>query len=1034
MGSLGVTDTTPIDTLPVFTMPSGVDFLGSLAAGLKAQYGDNLSDALILLPTRRAVRALGDAFVDLAREDGKGVTLLPRMRPLADIDPDEPPFEIGDLAARVPREISGMQRRFDMAKIVTAYHHKISSLPITPAGTLAMADQLLMILDDADMEEVELSKTEALVDIAKMATTHYQNAAELFKIISDYWPQYLNEQNAIGPMARRVALLNALTDLWSKTPPDYPVIIAGSTGTLGATARLMHCVARLPDSQIILPGLDVNLRSAAWDEIGAEHPQNALKNLLSIIGIERANVRDFSPLIGLTGSLSGRRRVISEALVPVPETNDWPTQISIVRHEKDGYDPFEVAFKGLSLIEAETDDEEAMSIALIMRETLEDPDATAALVTPDPALARRVKAKLRRWDVNVDYSQGEPLEETQMGAYLAGLMRVIIDPDNPVHLAFIAKHPLTAMGWEDGHLAKSWRRIERKALRGPRRNIKDIDAMRFDKTHYGREIFNDEDRAAIDDLLAFDTAIKQAVNSAEPPCYANDWARTLAALSETLATTNDAPGKARLWLGEAGEKAALLLTQLIEHGGLLPPMEASSFADVFGNLMRGQVVRPRYGTHPRLQILGPLEARMLWADTVILGGLNEGIWPAAPSVEPFLSRSMRRALGLSLPERRYGLSAHDFAELASNPTVVLTRSKRNDSGPAVASRWLWRLKTLARGAHMDEDGQDLSAAVFKPDQDYLGWARAVDAVDAGEVSATERPEPAPPLSARWPKGREISVTRLTTLIRDPYAHYARTILGLEPLDDLDIGLDARVLGTAIHSVLEDFSKRYGDTIPDDGHEVLVTNLASSLSVLNVPDAMVYAERPRLNRIADKYLDWFAKSRADGWHTAGLEISGRMSVSAKGGEFHATAIADRIDYRSGEYRLVDYKTGKPPSSKVIKAGFDAQLPLQVVMIDQDGFKDLVGTVGDMSYLSLQGFNDDAPFKSLQKENGSWSPEDYAQAAEEAFQKLIDYFDTEGSVYHAQPRIQYENIYGDYDHLSRRAEWAKAGDKDSGGGEG
>ncbi|WP_371397029.1 double-strand break repair protein AddB [Fretibacter rubidus] len=1034
MGKLGVSDYDPADKLPVFTMPSGVDFLGSLAAGLRAQYGEGLSDALILLPTRRAVRALGDAFVDLAREDGKGVTLLPRMRPLADIDPDEPPFEIGDLAARVPREISGMQRRFDMAKIVTAYHHKISSLPITPAGTLAMADQLLMILDDADMEEVDLSKTGALTDIAKMATEHYQNAAELFKIISDYWPKYLAEQNAIGPMARRVALLNALTELWSETPPDYPVIIAGSTGTLGATARLMGCVARLADSQIILPGLDVNLRTAAWDAIGAEHPQNALKNLLSVIGIDRADVRDFTPLIGLTGSLSGRRRVISEALVPVPETNDWPTQINIVRHEKEGYDPFEVAFKGLSLIEAETDDEEAMSIALIMRETLEAPDATAALVTPDPALARRVKAKLRRWDVNVDYSQGEPLEETQMGAYLAGLMRVIIDPENPVHLAFIAKHPLSAMGWDGGRLSQAWRRIERKALRGPRRSIKNIDAMRFDKNHYGRDIFDDDDRAAIDDLIAFDNVIKQTIDALSGPCHADVWARNLTTLAETLATTDDTPGMARLWLGEAGEKAALLLTQLIEHGGLLPAMDAGHFADVFGNLMRGQVVRPRYGTHPRLQILGPLEARMLWADTVVLGGLNEGIWPVAPTVEPFLSRSMRRALGLSLPERRYGLSAHDFAELASNPKVILTRSKRTDSGPAVASRWLWRLQTLARGAHMNADGMDMSRDMFKPDQDYLGWARAVDAVDAQAVSAIERPEPAPPLDARWPKGRQISVTRLTTLIRDPYAHYARTILGLEPLDNLDSGLDARVLGTSIHGVLEDFSKRFGDTVPDDAREILAGDLAASLSALNVPDATVYAERPRLERIAGKYLDWFSKSRADGWHTAGLEVSGKMSVSAKGGEFQATAIADRIDYRSGQYRLVDYKTGKPPSTNVIKAGFDAQLPLQVVMIDQDGFKDMHGTVGDMSYLSLQGFNDDPPFHSLQTGRSVWSPEDYAQAAEEALQKLIDYFDTDGSIYHAQPRIQYENIYGDYDHLSRRAEWAKAGDNDTNGGEG
>ena len=1018
-------------TLPVFTMPSGVDFLTSLAAGLKAQYGERLTDALILLPTRRAVRALGDAFVTLARSEGRGVTLLPRMRPLADIDPDEPPFEIGDLVGRVPPAIAAMQRRFDMAGIVARYHDNISDVPMTPAGTLGIADQLLAILDDAAMEEVDLSKAKALGEIAKMATRHYQNAAVLFEIIAQHWPDYLTAHGVVSPMTRRVALLNALTDLWTREPPDYPVIIAGSTGTLGATARLMHCVARMDGSQIILPGLDRNLRESAWKEIGPEHPQNSLKKLLASIDIERGDVRDFAPLIGLTGSLSGRRRVISEALVPVPETNDWPTQINIVRHEKQNYDPFEVAFKGLSLIEADNDDEEAMAIALIMRETLESSEATAALVTPDPALARRVKAKLRRWDVNVDYSQGEPLEETVTGAYLAGLMRVVIAPENPVHLAYIAKHPLSCQGWEAGRLSRSWRRIEVKAMRGPRRSIGHISAHRHDTDRYGRPKFDTHDQAAIDDLIRFQSVLMDVINDIHELCDAGEWARALTRLAENLAASDDTPGKARLWVDEAGEKAALLLTQLIVHGNRLPAMNAQDFADIFGNLMRGQVVRPRFGTHPRLQILGPLEARMLWADTVILGGLNEGVWPAAPSVEPFLSRTMREALGLSLPERRYGLSAHDFAELASNPKVILTRSQRSDSGPLVASRWLWRLKTLARGAHMGPGGEDGSEALFRPGQDYAGWARAIDAVPADEVNAAQPPQPAPPLDARWPKGRAISVTKLTTLIRDPYAHYARTILRLQPLDPLDETLAARKLGTAVHEVLEHFATAHKDDLPEGAHDILVAGLSQSLEALNIPPALVYAETPRLNRIADKYLTWFSKTRNDGWHTAGLEVKGAFVIDAPEGPFTATAIADRIDYRSGEYRLVDYKTGLPSSNPTIKAGFDPQLPLQAVMIDTDGFKDMRGAVGDMTYLSLRGHVDDDPVKSLLGGRDAWTPEEYAEAALDAFEKLITYFDTDGTAYHSQPRIAFANQYGDYDHLARRAEWAKASGSDDTG---
>jgi len=425
--------------LPVYNMPSGVPFLRSLAAGLSRRYGAELPRALVFLPTRRAVRGLGDAFAALAAQEGRGVALLPRMRPLADIDPDEPPFEPGELVGIVRPAIASAQRRFEMARLISHYQARATDMKVTPAGALAAADQLLLIMDDAAMEEVTLPGQEALEDIRAKAAAHYQNASKLYEIVQRHWPEYLSAQNMMEPMARRVALLNALTDHWTQNPPDFPVIIAGSTGTLAATARLMHCAARLPESAIILPGIDRNLRE---DIVPAPH-------------------------------MGARRRVLSEALVPADSADDWPARIAVLKNEVPG-DAFQKAFDGLSVIEAASHDEEALCLAVILRDCLNTAGKTggktAALITPDPALARRVKAKLRRWQVNVDYSQGEPLEETALGAYLSGLLRLALDPDNPVHLAFIAKHSLTAFGLADGALAGAWEGVERQmraALRRP---------------------------------------------------------------------------------------------------------------------------------------------------------------------------------------------------------------------------------------------------------------------------------------------------------------------------------------------------------------------------------------------------------------------------------------------------------------------------------------------------------------------------------------------------------------------------------------
>ncbi len=992
-------------------MPAGAPFLPELARGLENRFGDRLQDALILLPTRRAVRELSEIFTG-----DSGAKILPRMRPLADIDPDEPPFEPGYLTGLVEPAMPGAQRRFELARLI-GQKHKASGDAIDPSAMLALADPLIAILDDAAMEEVGLEGLVKLAEIKDLAAKHFENAATFYEILQLHWPQHLAATGMMEPMARRVALLNALTGLWEQKPPDHPVIIAGSTGTLGATARLMRCVSQMTDGLLILPGLDRNMPETAWNKIHlkkdyeagidvtSEHPQFSLKKLLSVLGLDWKNIPNWNKL----PIENARRDLIAEALVPADATADWPARIENLSARAAYDDFFDEALKGLSIIEARTDDEEALAIALIMREAVENKQKTAALITPDPALARRVKARLRRWHINVDYSQGEPLEETATGSFLASILRLAESPEVAVNIAALFKHDLTTLGAEFGEKRRQWLALEKQSFRKTKKAASGM------KQPLIQELMSGIETLATDENLSADI-----------------WTSRLIEAAELIASSDDTSGAARLWRDDAGEKAAALTQEILAYGDILGTMSLSDFYRLFGMLMRSKVVRPRYGTHPRLQILGPLEARMLTADTIILGSLNESVWPAKPTVQPFLSRGMREAMGLSLPERRLGLAAHDFQQLASSSRVILTRAQRSEDGPRVASRWLWRLQTLINGVP-DID----QTKAFETEQPYLEWARHLDFVAPGDVTEAGRPAPKPDPKHRWPKGRQLSVTKIKTWVRDPYAIYARYILGLKPLDDLSAIMGPREFGNALHNGIENFTKTFKEGLPRDAEDKLAAELEKSYLEAGFEDFHLAKERTRLQRVATDLVAWI-KDRADERREGvWAEVQGEWMVPEA--DFKLIGKPDLLEKAYDGITVVDYKTGALPSIKVVRAGFDPQLPLLGAMIEGDVFADKLGkdkTVKDLRYVRIKGSGKSKEFEqSLVLPPGKTKApaDEYITNAITDLKALIRAFDQADTAYHSQPRAKYQDDYGDYDHLARRGEWAKLGNPDTGGGQ-
>ncbi len=985
----------------IYTMPSGEPFLRNLAIGLRSSLGEDLSKALILLPTRRAVRALADEFVKLST--GRA-TLLPLMRPLADMDENEPPFTTGNLDFEIPPAIDPVRHRFELAKLVAAkmaHEGPESGMAPDAASALAMTEPLARLLADLAMEELDVSAFTKLDDRLGDLAQHFQFASEFAKIVTKYWPQYLKDNGLTEPMARRVTLLNKAAELWQESPPDHPVIIAGSTGTLKATARLIKTVAALPQGLIILPGLDTHIDEIdVWDKIDDQHPQASLKNLLEILEIDRGAVPTW-PGVKTEGAAAMRARILSHALIPASSTYDWPARIARIAKSTGNENAISEGLDGLSLIEARTAEEEASVIALIMRETLEHAGKTCALVTPDPSLARRVRAKLSRWHIEVDSSAGEPLEETGHGAFMTLSLEAALDMFDPIALSALVKHSLFNM---DENARKKWDILEAAVLRGTRPKSLDAIAERLDKIAARKHIEPDTYlRNEFTFLKTLHTALTPLHEMLRTKTDAALLAKTHTELLETLAG-----GAANLWRGESGEKSAQLMEELLEHGDLLAPMNGDTYARLLSHLMRGRVARPRFGTEDRLQILGPLEARMLEADTVILGGLNEGVWPAHPAPHPVLSPGMRQAIGLSAPERRFGLAAHDFEALAAKPHVILTRAERGDDDLCVQSRWLWRLTTLVRGAL----GKAAENAL-KPDKPWLDWARALDASD-GTPTPAERPAPCPPLDKRWPKKRGLSVTRIKTWVRDPYAIYAQNILGLRVLDPLDQTLGGREFGLAVHRALEDID----NASPERTAKLLKQELVKA----GYADHNFARMHVRINALAEWVVDWARQRKENGWTKVAIEKKGVLEFpTISGAPFILTGIADRIERKGTDTAIIDYKTGAYPTYKVVQAGFDPQMPLLGIML---GYGQLGKRADATDYLYVKPGDREYSLVTAVPKKFPKDADEYASDAFEALQNLIAHFDSPDSRYYSQPRAQYENPYGDYDHLARRHEWAMA----------
>lgn len=970
------------DAPRVFGVAPGVDFPAALARGILERLGDAPPEALarveIIVNTERMGRRLADLFVNLRPG------LLPRITPLARL-PDRFPMP------GVPPRRPPLRRKLDLGRLIAAL---LDAQPeLAPRASVPiLADGLSALFDEMAGEGVA-PETVLGLSVDDMSG-HWARSLSFIDIVRGYLSA--GDDGAADAEARQRLTVAALAARWAAGPPATPVIVAGSTGSRGTTAMFMRAVAGLPQGAIVLPGFDFSLPPDIWRAIGPDaedHPQARFARLLDSLGLLPEDVARWPDDAPGESMVEGRNRLVSLAMRPAPVTDQW-------LRDGPALGPLGSITGDMTLIEAPSPRIEAQAIALRLRRAAED-GQSAALVTPDRTLTRQVTAALGRWGIEPDDSAGRPLALSAPGRLLRHVAALFAARMTAQTLIVLLKHPLTATGGMDR--GEHLRRTRELELHFRKKWIAFPDAATLQVWAATRD---DQTQVWANWVVATLLGLK-AVDHAP---LAEILARHVSAC-EALAAGPGEPGPGELWLQNAGEAARDAMDNLAEAAPGAGDFTAFDYRTLLDQVLQSREVRDPVAPHPGIMIWGTLEARVQGADLVILGGLNDGVWPEHPAPDPWLNRALRRQAGLLLPERNIGLSAHDFQQAIAAKEVVLTRARKNADSETVPSRWLNRLTNLLEGL----PAQGGKAALEAMRARGSIWTDAAMAIErsAPKVAAASRPSPRPPVNAR---PRQLSVTEIERLLRDPYAVYARRVLGLRRLDALARTPDPGLRGTVLHKIVERMLREDVDPGAPDAANRLVAITDRVLEAVVPWPATRRLWRGRVISVIPRLLDGEVRRRAEG---APLEPERRGTLAFDDIGFSLTGTADRIDLLTdGTLAIYDYKSTAIPSDKQVRF-FNRQLGLEAVMAEAGAFAGVsAGTVTKLGYIALGPSGRDRVFDA--------AGENAPQTVEAEFRKLIAAFSDRNRGYSARRSVANTTFEGDYDQLARFGEWDDSDD--------
>ena len=962
----------------IFGMPCGVDFPRSLAYGIFKFFSDNPPEVLarvnIIVNTKRMRLRLLEEFASLH------TILIPKVHVLSDLSE-----LIGTF--KNPNPSSHLQYRFELMALVQKLIEQEPNLA-SKSALYDLTDNLAKLIDELQGENVKPITIKNLN--VEDHSGHWQRILHFMDVVTTYLEERNLEPDSEGFQRKQVlTLLRA----WEEYPPESHIFIAGSTGSRGTTLELIKGVYKLRKGVIVLPGFDFHMTEAVFGSIsdpliGEDHPQYRFVKMLEDLNIKYSDV-DIWP--ASSSQSIPRNKLISLALRPAPFTDSWML-------EGPRLESLDRACEGLSLFEAENQRQEALAIAMVLRQAVHQ-NKRVALVTPDRRLTRQVTAELLRWGIIPDDSAGLSFNLTLPGRFLRKVAALLNTTPSSSELIALLKSPIC----HSDQVNRGRHLLLVSKLETFLRTNTIVDPSSEHLSNFLIENNQEFSQKWVKWLSSF--LLKSQKEGTQ---NFDHWLSEHVFNSNYLALGCD-PKKeeisSSLWQHNAGEMAKKIIAKISAVASSAPLMSSFDYNRTVNAIFSDHEVRNSHISHDNIFIWGTLEARGNGADLLILGSLNEGIWPAQPDPDQWMNRKMRKDAGLLLPERRIGLAAHDFQQAVGVKEVWITRSKRNSESETTPSRWLSRLINLLEGLNSNGGKLALDNMRIRGAQ-HLSLINELE--KTRQIKKPCRPEPVPPVKVR-PK--KLSVTEIKTLIRDPYSIYVRRILKIEPLERLDKFSAYALRGIVYHSIFEKFMVSWHDDADLDWHIEKLKETASDIIKVSTSNKILQKFWMKgINDISVSFINDERKRHQEATPIA-FEQSGKLII--KDINFEISGKVDRVDLKkNGAAIIYDYKSGTLPSLKQ-QVSYDKQLYLLSLILQKGGFKGITNFKIDTAYF--------VPIKPNAKEVQIPTHLESLEEFELKLGKLLSAYLKPVTGFKARRALFLKEDYSPYDQISRYGEW-------------